>query len=168
MIEYTGQKKSKKVIVSLHTVSGHLTSITIKLIRCYDQRPISILLDGGSTHCFFNPKVVHSNLGKVERHHPFRVKVADKKELLCDTWIPRMQWEMQGCKFEHNVHLLDIEPYDMISGVDWMREFSPMIFDFKELKLSFNKRGQRVTLQGNSENAVEVVEGCTGCPTENH
>lgn len=35
MIEYTGHKKSKKVIVSLHTVSGQLTSRTIKMTGKY-------------------------------------------------------------------------------------------------------------------------------------
>lgn len=55
---------------------------------------------------------------------------------------------MQGHKFVHGVHVLDLEPYDLILGVDWMKSYSPMTFDFRELKLTFVKEGQRILLQG--------------------
>ncbi|KAL4340432.1 hypothetical protein GQ457_08G019370 [Hibiscus cannabinus] len=37
---------------------------------------------------------------------------------------------------------------DMVLGVDWMRKFSPIIMDFKEMTLSFQKDGQQIELQG--------------------
>ena len=71
-----------------------------------------------------------------------------------------MKWEMQGHNFTQNVYVLDLEPYDLILGVDWMKHYSPMTFDFKELTLSFDKEGETVLLQGDSHTAkVRMRQG---------
>ncbi|XP_027166575.1 uncharacterized protein LOC113766598 [Coffea eugenioides] len=71
-----------------------------------------------------------------------------------------MKWEMQGHHFTQNVYVLDLEPYDLILGMDWMKHYSPMTFDLKELTLSFDKEGEIVLLQGDSHTAkVRMTQG---------
>lgn len=62
--------------------------------------------------------------------------------------VPQMKWEMQGYEFAHDVFVLPLEPYDLIIGVDWMKGYSPMTFDFKKLNLTFDNQGEKVLLQG--------------------
>ena len=60
---------------------------------------------------------------------------------------------MQGQKFCHSVYLLELEPYDLIIGVDWMKAYSPLTFDFKQLQVSFSKDGDMATLRGDEGTA---------------
>ena len=57
------------------------------------------------------------------------------------------------CKFSHDFYVLDMEPYDVIIGVDWMKAYSSLTFDFKKLQLVFDKEQELVNLQGDSKTA---------------
>lgn len=52
----------------------------------------------------------------------------------------------------HDVYILDLDPCDLIIGVDWIWAFSPMTFDFRKLQLSFDKEGEKVYLYGENAN----------------
>ncbi|XP_071924750.1 uncharacterized protein [Coffea arabica] len=84
-----------------------------------------------------------------DNHKPFKVRIADGEELTCNQWIPNIKWDLQGHNFTQNVYVSDLEPYDLILGVDWMKHYSPITFDFKELTLFFDKEGETMLLQGN-------------------
>ncbi|XP_027093589.2 uncharacterized protein [Coffea arabica] len=151
VIEYRGTKADQAVVLALHSVSGELSSSTIKMQGIYGEHQLSILVDGGSTNCFIRPAVAQLYPEKVRKLKPFKVKIADGKVLRCDQWIPQMKWEIQGHQFEHDVYVLNLEPYDMIIGVDWMKKFSPLTFDFKALQITFDNQGEQVLLKGDSE-----------------
>ncbi|XP_027171876.1 uncharacterized protein LOC113771497 [Coffea eugenioides] len=160
VIEYVGNQQEQDVMLTLHAMSGELSSSIIKMQGRYKGHHLAILLDGGSTNCFIKRSVAQMYPEMVQRHRPFKVKIADGKELQCDHWIPRMQWDMQDHKFTHDVFVLDLEPYDLILGVDWMKSYSPITFDFKKLHLSFEKEGEQVVLRGDSNTAnVRMQQG---------
>ena len=160
IIEYMGNRKEHDVMLTLHAMSGGLSSSTIKMQGQYKNYQLTILLDGGSTNCFVGRSTAQLYPNTVQKHRPFKVKIADGKELTCDQWIPGMQWNMQGHKFIHDVVVLDLEPYDMILGVDWMKSYSPITFNFKKLNLSFEKEGEQVVLRRDSHSAnVKMQQG---------
>ncbi|XP_027169598.1 uncharacterized protein LOC113769341 [Coffea eugenioides] len=74
--------------------------------------------------------------------------------LTCNKMIPNMSWEMQGKQFTHDMFIINLEPYDMIIGVDWMAAHSPITFDFRQLNMTFAEKGERVLLQGESKEVV--------------
>ncbi|XP_027174040.1 uncharacterized protein LOC113773608 [Coffea eugenioides] len=160
VIEYRGTNADQAVVLALHSVSGELSSSTIKMQGLYGNHQLSVLVDGGSTNCFIRPAVALLYPEKIRKHRPFKVKIADGKVLHCDQWVPQITWEIQGHQFEHNVFVLDLEPYDMIIGVDWMKKYSPLTFDFKALQITFDKEWEQVLLKGNSETAqVKLRKG---------
>ncbi|KAE8677721.1 UPF0603 protein [Hibiscus syriacus] len=53
----------------------------------------------------------------------------------------KMSWKMQGYEFQHDFRVLSLGGSDMVLGVDWMKEFSPILMDFKAKTLSFDKEG---------------------------
>nr|XP_027093534.1 uncharacterized protein LOC113713927 [Coffea arabica] len=162
VIEYMGNQQEQDVILTLHAMTGELSSSIIKMQGQFKNSQLTILLDGGSTNCFIRRSVAQLYPETVQKHRPFKVKIADGKELHCDQWIPGMQWDMQGHTFTQDVFVMDLEPYDMILGVDWMKSYSPITFDFKRLNLSFEKGGEHVVLKGDSNNAnVRMQQGST-------
>lgn len=46
--------------------------------------------------------------------------------------------------------------YDMILGVDWLKNFNPILFYFKELGISITKQGELVTLKGIKEEVPPI------------
>ena len=61
---------------------------------------------------------------------------------------------MLGEPFEANLRLLGLGGCDAILGVDWMKEVSPISFDFNRMEVSFEKGGRRLTLFGGREAGV--------------
>ena len=52
VIEYMGNQQEHDVMLTLHAMSGELSSSFIKMQGQYRNHHLTILLDGGSTNCF--------------------------------------------------------------------------------------------------------------------
>ncbi|XP_027060831.1 uncharacterized protein [Coffea arabica] len=154
VIEYQGAQSARGVEMAIHALTGKMTYNTIKLQGLFKGTPLSILVDGGSTHSFVKNTVAQLFPEMVQTIKPFKVKVANGEYLTCSRMIPNMNWEMQGKPFTHDMFIINIEPYDMIIGVDWMAAHNPITFDFKQLNMTFDKEGERIWLQGESKEAV--------------
>lgn len=44
--------------------------------------------------------------------------------------------------------VLPLQCYDIILGMDWLEQHSPMVVDWKKKLLSFDYQGEKVVLQG--------------------
>lgn len=58
--------------------------------------------------------------------------------------------------FQDKLKVLPIGGYDMILGMDWLEEFSPMWIDWRRKKLRFAQMGKRITLVG----VKEEIKSC--------
>ena len=54
-------------------------------------------------------------------------------------------WEMQGEGFEAKLRLLKLGECDVVLGVDWMKDVSPISFDFNKMEVTFAKEGKQMT-----------------------
>lgn len=54
------------------------------------------------------------------------VQVADGSRLSCVVHIPGAQWFTHNLCFVSDLKILSISSYDMILGLDWLEQFSPM------------------------------------------
>lgn len=52
------------------------------------------------------------------------------------------------------MRVLNLGGWDIILGVDWMYQFSPISFDFKELRISLSNDNETIMLEGMVENPV--------------
>lgn len=65
---------------------------------------------------------------------------------------------MQRHYFTHNVYVLNLDLYDLIIGVDWMKAYRPITFDFRSLQLCFDNGGERVCLFGEGSNTDTLLQ----------
>lgn len=48
----------------------------------------------------------------------------------------------------------------MVLGVDWMRQFSPVVMDFNAMTVSFQWKWQNITLKGGQKNpGLKAISG---------
>jgi hypothetical protein len=70
-------------------------------------------------------------------------------DLQCTTEIPHCQWHTQGQQFQTSFEVIDLGSYDVILGLDWLKQHSPMNHvDWEKKKMCVNVHGKDVTLRG--------------------
>lgn len=107
-----------------------------------------ILIDSGSSHCFLNSVHAASLSGITPLDHPLTVKVANGNVLQCHQQITKAEWSVQGVSFCSTLKLLPLPYYDLVLGMDWLEQFSPMSVDWKHKWISLPYQGQTIQLQG--------------------
>jgi hypothetical protein len=45
------------------------------------------------------------------------------------------------------LRILKLGRYDVVPGVDWLRKYSPILFDFIKIKISFKKEKRVIKLK---------------------
>lgn len=114
---------------------------------------ITILIDIGSTHSFLDPEAAKLTGLLIEPAKAILVSVADGNKLVSTAICNKFVWSMQGHQFQTNMRLLTLGGFDMVLGVDWMKTYSPLLFYFDKLQLTFKKDGKEITLTGGAERA---------------
>jgi len=62
--------------------------------------------------------------------------------------------------FEADLRLLKLGGYDVVLGVDWMKQVSLINFDFNRMEVTFEKGGKKMTLMGSREiGACKMITG---------
>ena len=123
----------EKIEISLHALRGMVTSKIIKVERRVSDSSLMILIDSGSTHSFLDEKVAKKLRCHLTGTQPLSVTVANGQKVLCKSACVGFCWQMQGESFEADLQLLKLGECDMVLGVDWIREVSPICFYFNKL-----------------------------------
>jgi hypothetical protein len=54
------------------------------------------------------------------------VKVADSAKVHCDAQLFDAAWSVQGLQFTSTLKIFPLTAFDMIPGMDWLEQYSPM------------------------------------------
>lgn len=86
--------------------------------------------------------------------HPLAVNVANGRQLLCHTEFVDMSWSVQSYTFTSTFRVLTIQHYDVIVGMDWLEQFSPMQVHWAKKWLLLPYNNSLIRIQG------ELPVGC--------
>lgn len=146
------QEKGGHVLdVSLNALSTALKWKTITIQGLLHDHTVNILLDTGSTDSYIHSSWVQRLQLKQNEVEPFSVVIADGRTITGSTVFPKVKWSIQGYQFSFDLKLMQLGGWDIILGGDWMYQYSPITFDFKELKVQFAMNGGDCTLQGSAQ-----------------
>ncbi|KAL4303860.1 hypothetical protein GQ457_10G003110 [Hibiscus cannabinus] len=153
------EQEDDKLEISMNALTGSVRYSTIRIQGTIKGNPVSILVDSGSTHSFITPGWAKEGLELVQTS-PLIITVANGEKLHSTAKVKQLQWQMQGHSFLYYFRVLKMGGNDIVLGVDWMRTFSPILMDFKEMTFSFNKDGKDITLQGGKKQAYfKIISG---------
>ncbi|XP_017221614.1 uncharacterized protein LOC108198371 [Daucus carota subsp. sativus] len=145
--------------VSLNALSESIVRKTITLDGRIGKEPIKILVDTGSSVTVLDTETAKKLGMQGEEKETIRVKMADGRVVTSKRVIPRLRWEVQQHKFCCDARILTIGGWNMIAGVDWLEQYSPILFDFKELylKLKADKgEDEQMLLHGDVKEKVSI------------
>ncbi|XP_063942971.1 uncharacterized protein LOC108207610 [Daucus carota subsp. sativus] len=149
--------------VSLNALSAKIDRKTINLEGCMRGEKVHMLVDTGSTMTFINSKLLERMNVEKMSCDTITVKLADGRTVRSNFYVPRVKWKIQQYEFTFDMRIIEISGWDVILGVDWMEQYSPILFDFKKLYLKLNaddEKGGQMMLNGRVEEAsLELVRG---------
>lgn len=154
MEEMAFEEKCGPGEISLNAIVGNQTPSTIRLQGTVKKQKVSILIDSGSTHSFVDTKLVKHSGIKAEIVPTLVVSVAGGSKLVSDTACKNLDYNIQGSLFSSELRLFLLGGSDMVLGVDWLKNYNPVTFDYQNLSITILKEGKRVVLQGGTRKAA--------------
>ena len=108
------------------------------------------LVDTGSTHTFMDLKFSTKIQCTTVTNSMETVKVAGGGELQSGAHIPATPYTIQTHQFNNSFKILPLKGYDIVLGGDWLKQHSPIKFDYdtKQLKIR-TPGGTKITLRMN-------------------
>lgn len=124
-------EESTCLALSSEALKGGMVKRALQLYGVMQHNNITILVDSGSTNSFISEQLVTKldNTILVPVHIP--VKVADGTIIQCSSLLSQATWSVQQCSFTQDLKVLPLSSYDVILGMDWLEQFSPMEVDWK-------------------------------------
>ncbi|KAJ3703272.1 hypothetical protein LUZ61_006977 [Rhynchospora tenuis] len=138
---------------------------TLRFKGVFDQIPICILIDTGSTHSFINPSLVDTSKWAVASTTPLHVRIANGAAMATSTKCDNLPFTLQGQELTGAVRLLSVQGYDLILGMDWLSLHGPMTIDWQSGQVHLHKGDKQLTFKVQTE--VAEVHLCSEvlCPT---
>lgn len=135
-------------MLSIAAISGAAAPRTMSFEGQLGSTPMRILLDLRSTHTFISSSVA-ANCSVLKPLIPLvQVQVANGQILTCSQFAPATVWSIQGVEFQSHLKVLPLSSYDMILGVDWLANHSPMKIHWAQQWLQVPYQQTTVQLQG--------------------
>jgi hypothetical protein len=119
---------------------------TVKLVGSIQNKVISVLVDSGSTSSFISSTVAAHLTDVTPLPSPSSVQVAGDGILCCNSVIKNVVWVVSGYSFQLELRVLPLAAYDVIIGMDWLEQHSPMKVHWKEKWMEIPYRGHTIVL----------------------
>ena len=134
--------------LSLNAMRGSNGVGTIRFTGQIGSIRVKILVDGGSSDNFIQPRVAQVLKLPVEPAPNLRVLVGNGQILKAEGLIQQLPLQIQGQQVTVPVYLLHISGADVILGSNWLATLGPHVADYAALTLKFFHSGRFITLQG--------------------
>ena len=143
--------------ISINALTGSVGHSTLRIQGSMRGKLINVLIDSESTHSFVTPRLAKEGIELIHTK-PLSITVANGDKLFSTAKCRNLEWMIQGHLFSHDLRVLSIGGSDMVLGVDWMKVYSPLVLDFNEMSVSFQKDGQQVILKGGQcESTLKLI-----------
>lgn len=138
--------KPELMQLSAHALEGTAGPATFSLLLQIANYKAVALVDSGSSHTFMNYKfAIASNL-HLKPTNARKIAIAGGGHLTSTATVPNLEYSVQGHQFSSNFHILALETYDVILGIDWMYAMSPVTLDLPLRLLSVCHKGKTIEL----------------------
>ncbi|XP_048528005.1 uncharacterized protein LOC125507475 [Triticum urartu] len=128
-------------VLSQAAVDGAEAPTTMRLHGWVQGKEVLMLVDSGSSHSFVSAALATHLQGVKPAHRALSVRVANGSILQSDQEIPACKWNSQGVEFTTNLRVLPLGSYDVILGIDWLADHSPMKVHWLEKTMAFQHDG---------------------------
>lgn len=102
---------------------------TMRLQAFIGNQQVLILIDSGSSSNFISSSLVQRLNCSIKPAPKATVTIANGQQMISDSYVPSLQWSVNGAVFTTDARVLLLPYYDMILGMEWLDQYSPMWVD---------------------------------------
>lgn len=134
--------------LSLNALKGGKSVGTIRFLEFIGKLSVTVLIDGGSSDNFMQPRIAKFLKLLVEPALSFKVMVGNGNYVAAEGMVQNWIIQAQGNMFQLPVYLLSISGVDLILGASWLKTIGPHVADYASLNMIFLHENKFITLQG--------------------
>lgn len=117
------------------------------MVERISSKEVVILVDTGNTRNFLDPAIITKASLPLQHTKIIKVKVANGDSMICDRKCDQVALRVQGYTFTTYFYALTLGGYDVILGVYWLKELGPILWDFGQLTMALELKGNEVKLR---------------------
>lgn len=137
--------------LSLNAMKGGMGKGTIRFSGRIGPIQIQVLLDGGSSENFLQPRIAQCLKLAVEPQPSFGFLIGNGQSMQTEGWIEKLTVQIQGQELAMPVYLLPVVGADLILGASWLATLGPHVADYATAVIKFFHQNQFITLKGDQE-----------------
>ncbi|GJX70825.1 transposon ty3-I gag-pol polyprotein [Tanacetum coccineum] len=144
--------------LSLNVYHGSNGVATIRLSGSINGTQVQVLLDGGSSDNFIQPRVAKHVGLPIEPSKTFRVMVGSGTFLQVEGLITSIPLHVQNELIKFSAYVLPISGADIILGAAWLATLGPHIADYSSATIKFYLDEKFITLTGDKSGSPSQAQ----------
>jgi hypothetical protein len=128
-------------VIYLNDLTGFSTHQTLKLIVYIKHRKVIILVDGGRNHNFIHRRIAKETNCYIRVVNNFQIMIANCGSMKFGGRCENVCLQIGDYHLKFHMFSIDMGSFDILLGADWLRTLVPILMDFKELTMQFDKEG---------------------------
>lgn len=137
LIDDEEEQKNDTHHLSLNAMRGSNTVDTIRFTGQIGSIQVKVMVDGGSSDNFIQPRVAQVLKFPIEPASNIRVLVGNGQILTAEGVIQHLPLQIQGQEIKVHLYLLQISGEDVTLGSTWLATLGPHVADYATLLLKF-------------------------------
>ncbi len=109
---------------------------------------MTILIDTGSTDSFIDFQVAKEVGTELIVAPSLLVKVTNGHKVMSKLKCSNFKWSMQGEPYQSEFRVIRLDGSSIILGIDWLRAYGRVTFDYTDHSVSFTKGERKCALRG--------------------
>ncbi|KAJ0036051.1 hypothetical protein Pint_24659 [Pistacia integerrima] len=139
--------------ISIHAMAGAHTPQTMRVTGLLYNKPMSVLIDTGSTHNFLDPQIAKKTGLQVDNAAKFNVMVANGDTLSSTGRSKNTSLSIQGIPITVDFYVLPLGGCDAVLGAHWLQTLGPILWDFNKMWMKFTLSGNHHQILGEPSKA---------------
>jgi hypothetical protein len=147
--------KSELMHISIHATTGTASTATFSLLVNIGGYQAVALVDSGSSHTFMDYGFAIKSNFTLKPVPTKKIAIASGGHLLAQFAVTALIYQVQGHDFTNAFHIIPLQTYDIILGIDWMYTVSPVTLDLPPRLLIVTNKGRQIVLTDHTNVPLE-------------
>lgn len=144
--------------ISYHALTGGISLSTLRFTGKVSGSSFQVLVDGGSTHNFVQPRADKHLQLQIEVIPSFAVMVGSGQRLRCEGVVRQVTLLIQGTTLVEDLYVLPFHGADVVLGVAWLAMLGRTVTDYVTREFEFTLKGSKVLWHIDSPTGAHQIQ----------
>lgn len=144
--------------ISYHALTGVISSSTLRFTGQVNGTLVQVLVDGGSTHNFVQPRAAKYLQVPIEPVPKLSVMVGNGQCMPCKAVSRQVSLLIQGGTLVEDLYVLPFHGSNIVLGVAWLATLGPVLTNYASRVFEFTLNGSKVSWQGKCPTDAQPIQ----------